>query len=118
MATDIKLTAAHDLSITNGDIDLCTEGTEVAQSTKIRLLFIQAEWILDYTLGTPWFDEIFSVQHSKTYKDLVLKRVILETPGIRQLNSFTFEVDPVARGGQIEFEADTDYADIKVEITT
>jgi len=117
MATDLKLTTAHDLSLTSGDIDLVTEGTEVAQSAKIRLLFLQAEWVLDYTMGVPWIDEIFNVQYSREYKELLLRRVVLNTPGIRTIRSFSYQEDPTNRGGQITFEVDTIYADVIVEVT-
>lgn len=114
MATDIKLTAAHDLSITSGDIDLATEGTEVAQSTKIRLLFVEAEWVQDYTLGVPWIDVIFSMQYSTAYKELILRDAINTTDGIRNLKEFTFEVNE--RTATVSFTAETDFADIQVEV--
>lgn len=116
MATDIKLTAGHDLSITSGDIDLATEGTEVAQSVKIRLLFVESEWLLDYTLGVPWIDVIFSLQYDDTYKGLILRGTILDTDGIRYLKDFEFVVDPNNRGANVSFVAETDYADIVVEV--
>lgn len=116
MATDIKLTAAHDLSITDGDIDLATEGTEVAQSAKIRLLFMESEWVLDFTQGVPWIDVIFSMQYSTAYKELILRDVINQTDGIRNLKEFSFEMDYAARGALVSFSAETDFADILVEV--
>jgi hypothetical protein len=116
MATDLKLTANHDLSITGGDIDLATEGTEVAQSVKIRLLFVEGEWVLDYTQGVPWIDVIFSMQYSTAYKELTLRDVINTTDGIRNLKEFFFETDPNNRGATVSFTAETDFADIIVEV--
>jgi hypothetical protein len=113
MATDLQLTPQHDLYIQDGDLQLVTEGREVVQACKIRVLFIQTEWVFDYTLGVPWFDEMFDTTTSKLQKDKNIKVAILGTLGLRELTEFSFGIDPVNRGALIEFTANTVFGTIQ-----
>jgi hypothetical protein len=113
MATDLQLTPQHDLLIENGDLQLIDEGAEVVQATKIRILFIQTEWVFDYTLGVPWFDDMFNTTTSKLEKDKIIKDTILGTLGVREITEFNFGIDPVNRGALVQFSADTTFGTIQ-----
>jgi hypothetical protein len=113
MATDIALDANHDIVIEPDDINLIQDEFEVLQSVKIRLLFIQTEWIFDYTRGVPWFDEMFDVATSKAQKEKNIKVAILNTQNVRQITEFNFGVDPVNKGALVEYSANTTYGPIE-----
>jgi hypothetical protein len=112
MANDLKLTNGHDIEVANGDISLITEGSEVAQKTKIELLTIEAEWFLDYLIGLPWFDEILRLNTSYDEKISILRNAINIVDGIREVISIGIEFNPDTNSMAVEFEADTDYAPI------
>jgi hypothetical protein len=116
MSTDIKLTQAQDISIANGDIELITEGAEVTQSAKIRILHIRGEWVFDYTLGVDWFGIMFSTESSYLQKKAELQRAIAKTPDLRRLLSFDFAVDSIERAAQVDFEADTNFGPISTDL--
>lgn len=53
MARDLKLDAFHDLAIEDGDLQYIEDGAEVAQSWKIRVLWIFGEWYGNISIGVP-----------------------------------------------------------------
>jgi hypothetical protein len=116
MSIDITLTQNQDLSISNGDLVLVTEGSEVVQSAKIRILHILGEWVFDYTLGVDWFDVLFATNTSTLEKKAEIQRALVSTPGLRRLLSFDFSIDNIERAAQIDFTADTDFGDISTEL--
>lgn len=116
MAIDLKLSDTYDLEIVEGDLTLVTEGDEVAQSTGIRLLFIQGEWYFDYTLGIPWFESMFTTVTSYEQKAKILKDTIRNTQGVNQILTFEFGVDPVAHRAEIEFDADTTFGVVSLKV--
>lgn len=116
---DLKLTAAHDLERVGGDLVLVSGAEEVIQNVKIRLLTMKFEWIFNVELGTRWIDSggMFDAAVPQREKELVLRRVILETPGVLRLNSFLFRVDNTNRAAVVEFSAQTIYGLIETEVT-
>jgi len=117
MAVDLQLDDTQDLVINNGDIGKVQDGNEVIQSFRIRCLHILGEWVFDYTLGMPWFTEMFATNVSELQKKANIQKVITETPGFRRLLRIEFAVDPIEKGAQIDFSADTDYGVISTELT-
>jgi len=118
MAVDLKLSAAHDICIENGDLVLVTDGAEVAQSCKIRLLTVEAEWILDFQIGLPWFDRIMKVSTSLAEKEGLIKNVIRDTEGVRSVVSFELGFDFENHAMSVEHETDTIYGPIIDRIVT
>jgi hypothetical protein len=118
MSTDLKLNAEHDIYLENGDLVLATDGEEVAQSCKIRLLTVEAEWILDFLLGLPWFDRIMRVNTSLAEKEGYIKNAIRETEGVREIISFEIGFDFENHAMSIEHETDTIYGPIIDRIVT
>jgi hypothetical protein len=118
MATDLKLDVSRDVVIENGDLALVTEGAEVAQSCGIRLLTIEAEWILDFQIGLPWFDRIMKVNTSIAEKEGYIKNTIRDTAGVLQLAKFELGFDFENHAMSIEHETDTVYGPITDRIVT
>ena len=117
MSTDIKLSQAQDIVIENGDIALVTEGLEVVQAAKIKILHIFGEWVFDYTLGVDWFGIMFSTDKVITLKKAEIQKALNATVGIRRLLSLDFATDPINRAAQIDFTADTDFGTVSTELT-
>lgn len=102
---DIKLDTTHDVDLSTGTVQLVEGNDAIAQRLKIRLRFFLGEWFLDAREGIPYYQKILGKKRSKTVIDSIFKRVILETPGVAKLDSFTQEYDGVTRGMSISFVA-------------
>jgi hypothetical protein len=118
MSTDLKLDSSHDIVVTSGDLELATESTEVAQSCKIRLLLWQGEWILDFTEGVNWIDDIFDVSTSYEQKNSIIKAAILGAEHVESIIEYEFSMDYVNKGAQIDFTATSEFGDVVVEVLT
>jgi hypothetical protein len=118
MPIDLKLTDGHDLDIVDGDAVLVEAETQSAQHCKIRLLTWRPEWILDYTLGVPYIDGIYSRSKSQEFKDQKIKDTIRNTPGVKEILEYTFGMDYENLTASIEFSATTEDGDIIVEVKT
>ncbi len=119
MATDLKLGATtHDLVIESGDLALATENEEVKQHVKIRLMFWQGEWILDFAEGLDWLDGIFTVHTSQEKRDKLIKDVITGTPTVKDLIDFVFDMDTPTHSAKIDWQGTTIFGPIVQEIRT
>lgn len=119
MATDIALDSNDDLWFDGVNFGLVKGTLETVQSSKIRLRFIQTEWVYDFTIGIPWFDEMFDVQVPKERKQQILVSTLQNTVGVNKILQFAFDVDRENRGALIEYEIETIFgetAQIGVEL--
>ena len=107
---DFKLSKdTHDLVLGNGDLSFVDEKEEIAQSIKVRLLFIRGEWILDLQLGVQMYDVLFNTRVSKALKEQLIKNIILQTDGVTGVASFNFDVDSTTKKATVTFEVNTVY---------
>lgn len=82
----------NDLVVENGSPIVITGAEEVRQQLRLNLREWYGEWFLDVTRGVPYLEEIFVKLPDPSRIDLILKRIILETPGVIELNSFEAEL--------------------------
>lgn len=59
----------------------------VAQAVQTRLLLYLAEWFLDTSDGTPWFQSVVG-RHPNTDPNTYIKQRILGTPNVTSIVSF------------------------------
>jgi hypothetical protein len=86
--------ATHDLFLKpDGHLATVTDNEAIGQHTKQRLLFYRGEWFLDILAGTPWFQNVFVRPHDPVVIEAVIKREILDTPGIAELTAFDVQID-------------------------
>lgn len=62
----------------------------VLQDVLQRLSMFLGEWFLDNTQGTPWFQQILVKNPDQANIDGIFKNIILGTPGVVQLSTYTF----------------------------
>jgi len=117
MSTDLLLDQNQDLVVELGDLALVTEGNEVIQSAKIRILHILGEWIFDYTIGVDWFGIMWSTSSSTLQKKTEIQRILVNTENLRRLLRLDFSVDPVEHAAQIDYTADTVFGPISTALT-
>ena len=106
---DIKLTAEHDLDLTNAKLTLTDDSNSesLAQRLKIRLAMFKGEWFLDTDFGIPYFQEIFVKGMTKDQLDAIFMAKIRATPSILALSSFSSTLVGASRAYQMQFTVTT-----------
>lgn len=99
----------NDLIISNGNFKTVSEGAEVVQHVRSRLLFYRGEWFLDLTVGVPYFQTIFTKPVNLATIESELKLIIVQTDGINKLLTFSMDFDSNTRKLDVSFSAETDY---------
>jgi hypothetical protein len=108
MARDLKLDgAAHDLEITSGDLSMVSDGSEVAQSWKTRMLWLIGEWFYNVSLGMPWFTKMFRLSASPVARRQYIIDCTMGTQGVRAISSM--EQTTSEHIGTLAMEIETEY---------
>lgn len=102
-----------DLLVVNNDLSLTSDaypaGTAplatnpVLQDVLQRLRFFLGEWFLDNTQGVPYFQQILIKNPDQSKVDAIFQNIILGTPGVTQLSSYSFVVNAATRLLAISF---------------
>lgn len=114
MAGNRKLDVNHDIIIRRGTVR-ATDQEYVAQLVKCRLLVFAGEWALNRSLGIPW-QGVLDRSYDITATKFAVQNTILETPGVRSLESLNLRADTTERKLVIEFVATTEYGSISSEV--
>jgi hypothetical protein len=105
---DIALDAlTRDLVFTDGELTTVTGLDAIAQHVKVRLLFFKGEWELNLDEGVPYWTDILVVGPDLRAVESLLRQVVLGTPGISSIVSFSLDHDRSARTLSLVFEAIT-----------
>ena len=113
------LDSNNDLILNNGSIQTVTEGAEVVQHVRTRLLFYMEEWFLDLNAGVPYYQQIFVKPANLANVESIFKTKILNTPGVERLLNFAMTFDGgSSRQLSVSFSAETIYGVIdNLEVT-
>jgi hypothetical protein len=115
MRTDLKLTTkvtaanpvSGDLDIDGHNISIVASGVKATrQRLEQRLSSVRGEWFLDLNYGTDWMPYLGTSNTSGLAQ--MLRRVILGTYGIKDVNSVRISLDAVSRLAKVSFTATTD----------
>ena len=90
---DLKLGSDGDLVFENNDLVLVDGQEAIKQHLTMRLQEFLGEWFADSTVGVPWISEILIKNPSFLVVQEILKAVILDTPNITDIISFTFDLE-------------------------
>lgn len=112
------LNANNDIFVENGSFRTVTDGAEVLQHVRSRLLFYRGEWFLNLSSGVPYFESIFVKPANLANVESILKSTILNTPGVEKLIAFSMNYDNNARALSVTFTAETVYGEINNEEVT
>jgi hypothetical protein len=118
---DLKLTVVvddenpieGDLHLSGGDVvwfglDGKLSPEEIAQSIRVRLRMWKGEWFLNPDEGTPYYEEILEKGIEDGRVGAILRRIILDVPGVASINAFSLNRDNQARTLTVTFEVITD----------
>lgn len=100
----VDLAVNHDGSL-KLPVQLVRGADAVAQRIRIRLLFPKGSWFLDLRQGIPYREHVLIKNPQKQAVRSILRRVIINTPGVAGVESLTLEIDPVTRVGSVVFRA-------------
>lgn len=105
---DIALsTTTHDLVFTDGELTTVSSLDAIAQHVKVRLLFFKGEWELNLDEGVPYWTDILVIGPDLRAIESLLRQVVLGTPGITSIVSFSIAHDRANRTLEATFEAIT-----------
>lgn len=96
--------ASNDLHLDEtGNLALVYDAEAVGQNARQRLMFFKGEWFLDPTLGVDWFGQVLGYTEARVpIAEAVVKRTILETPGVTAIREISTRFDRRNRGAQVE----------------
>lgn len=108
-----KLGPDGDYSFGHGASDfLKDKPAAVAQSVQTRLALWQGKWFLDTESGTPWLQEILG--YSGAYEQVIRSR-ILETGGVKSIETLDLLLNPDERRISITAELNTAYGTAEIQ---
>jgi hypothetical protein len=111
MAFTWFLNSRHDLSIVGGKFRTVYREEEIKQRILVSLLHYWGEYFLNTQDGVPWYEVILGSKNRKNV-ELILRRAILEVPGVIGIIEFkVLSSDTIPRGLDI-------YVDAEVESST
>lgn len=104
------LDSNNDLLIRSGSFATVTEGAQVVQHVRTRLLFYLGEWFADKRAGTAWFQEVFVKPFNPIATEAVIRSRIINTPDLKEIIEFALsDYDPATRRLSVSFSAETEY---------
>lgn len=110
--THKTLPSYKDLRVVDDDLVLTSDadpnGTNpVLQNILQRMRFFLAEWFLDNTQGLPYFQQILVKNPDQSKVDAIFTNLILGTPGVTQLASYSFIINKANRILEVDFKCQT-----------
>lgn len=102
----------RDLLIINNDLVLTSDANPVGtnpilQDILQRMRFFLGEWFLDNTQGLPYFQQILIKNPDQSKIDAIFSNLILGTPGVLQLSSYSFDSNKAKRVLTVSFNCVT-----------
>jgi len=117
MTVSLGLNNNNDIFADQGRIRRVSDGAQISQAVRNRLLMYYGEWFLDTTSGVPYLESVFTRPTDLVVAESIIKSVIVNTPGILSLNEFDMEYnateDKPVRRLRISFEAESEYGIIE-----
>lgn len=97
----------------------------IAQNIEQRIKSIMGDWYLDLRSGIPWFHGILGEKNTEPLAKKSIRRAILETPGVRSINTLEVVYNSSTRQYSVTFKAllednrvydSTDYKPLIIEV--
>lgn len=102
--SDLLQDTYGDLTFTNNSLTFVEGADEVVQRLRQRLRTFLGEWFLDTSLGVPYFQEILKKNPQQGVVDAILKKHIVNTPGVINLLEYVFVVNTAERTSTLTFK--------------
>lgn len=102
---NLKLATDGDLDFSTGNLQIVTGTAEIAQKVSVRLKFFLGEWFLDQRLGIPYFQQVFIKNPQFSVLNNLFRGVVVNTPGIAEVQSFSLALNSATRTLTVTFLA-------------
>ena len=110
-----KLDDAGDIATSGEQFIGATE--EIAQTVRTRLKLFLGEYFRNINDGVPWFQQILGKGQSLSVKDVIIKRRILQTPGVIAVFDFTTDFDLQLRKYSVSTGIVTEFGNALITIS-
>ena len=111
---DPSLPIKNDLVLNDYDLVLVDGLDGLRQKLMIKLQFFFGEWYLDITRGVKWYTDILLPNPELSKIQAILKSVITDTDGVKELTAFDAQYDAGARTLAVKFTANTNYGTLTI----
>lgn len=111
-----RLSATGDYTFGRNNLNFYTNQPEaVAQAIQTRLKLNRGDWFLDTTAGTPYNLSILGANKLNSYAPAI-KSVILDTPGVKSIVSYSSYVNLITRAATVYCVVDTIYGTVTLTV--
>lgn len=93
---------SHDLRIVNGKMVRVRGSDEVRQRVKVAIWHYIREYFLNVPDGVPWYESILGRKSGTDIVAQILRRRILQTPGVIRIVDFFVDFDTITRTFEVE----------------
>lgn len=114
MGKGLGLNINNDLLIQGTQFMRTSDADRLAQKLRCKLQLIEGESQLDDTAGLPYFSDIFVKPVDIAGVASLYKSEILDTEGVQDLLSFTYDLDTTQRLFTLSFSVNTIYGEIEL----
>lgn len=85
-----------------GNLRMVYDAEAVGEHARQRLMFFKGEWFLDAGVGVDWFGQVLGFAQSRMQvAEAIVKKVILQTPGVTALEGVSTTYDRAVRGVRV-----------------
>lgn len=113
---NIKLDDDNNYVFENNRVPIIDGADYVRQKLQTKLRLFLGEWFLDLNVGVPYFQDILKKQVSTNVIASIFKDVILETPGVIELQEFVLDYDNIARDLKLDFTVRSETGSITINL--
>ena len=99
----------NDIFVSRRRIAVVSDGAEVVQHVRSRMLFYLGECAWSVATGVPYFQRIFVKPMNLPQTEAILKSVILKSPAVSKLLDFSMSFNSVDRKLAVVWQAETIY---------
>lgn len=103
------LDESNDIFMSRRRIAVVSDGAEVVQHVRSRLLFYLGECAWSVDTGVPYFQRVFVKPMNLPETEAILKSVILKSPNVAKLLDFSMSFNSANRMLAVAWQAETTY---------
>lgn len=97
-AIDAENPTVGDLRIVSAQLATVSGREAIAQDLAVCLSWFRGEWFLDTRRGLPWLQSVIGVRTTDAIVASIIRRAIMQRPGVASIDSLTVETDSPERG--------------------
>ncbi len=113
----LRVIPAGDLALVGGSVAIIEGPPAIRQKLSARFKFFLGEWFLDLRQGVPYYRDVFLKEPNLDVVRSLFRKLIIETPGVLSLVTFTVSYNEARRSMAFAFQAKVDGGEVIVRPT-